>query len=929
MGHDEWIEAALANPSLVDEIYAKFEKNPNSVDSSWYFAFTDSGHKPKVHVEKATVPSTRTVYEKPVGEYATIDSTSPADLRIYNLIEAYRAYGHLEAKINPIATHPIEEPDQLKLETLGFKPEELSQPFPTCGLLPEQIAPLQKIIDTLKHIYCNKIGIEYMGIENPEIENWIIQRIEPNQFKIELPIEQKKMILQNLNQSELFESFIHTKYTGQKRFSLEGGETLIPMLQAVIDTGSSLGANEFVIGMAHRGRLNVLSNILHKSHSDIFSEFEEGYIPLSFEGSGDVKYHKGFYSEVELASGKKARIILSPNPSHLESVDPVVEGQVRARQLLSGDEERHKKVIPILIHGDAAIAGQGVVYETLQLYQLPGYETGGTIHFVINNQIGFTATPSETKSTRYCTDIAHAFSAPVFHVNAEDPEGCVYVTNMAMDLRQQFHCDVFIELNCYRKYGHNEGDEPAYTQPLEYQLIRKKKPIRELYRDLLIQEGVVEKEIAEKLETEFTQALQQAMKEGKMAVQKSVAPRYEPPAKELFTKIDTGVYRETLEVIAERISTVPEGFNIHPKLKNLIQERLSMVKGEAKPIDWGMAELLAYGSILWEGKSVRISGQDSRRGTFSHRHAIWMDQVVEKEYIPLSHLKKDQGRFDVINSPLSEYGVLGFEYGYSVANPNALVIWEAQFGDFCNCAQVMIDQFIATSEQKWGQTFSLVMFLPHGYEGQGPEHSSARMERFLSLAGEDNMRIVDPTTPGQLFHLLRRQIFNPERKPLIVFTPKGLLRHPACVSSLKDLTNGEFQEILDDSIPVSKVKKVVFCTGRIYYDLIAERSRLKVKNVAIVRIEQLYPLNIDKLKPIIKKYKGIKEFSWVQEEPDNMGAWLFINPLLQKLLPKSITLQYIGRLRSASPAVGSYMLHKQQHAEILNALFSKGVAQSN
>ncbi|MBA3956970.1 MAG: 2-oxoglutarate dehydrogenase E1 component [Parachlamydiaceae bacterium] len=895
MNHDTWVEAALANPDLVDEIYSKYSKDPNSVDSSWHFAFSQA---------------------IPVKQ--TIAQSISSDQRIYDLIEAYRIYGHLQADINPIALDPIQEPIQLKLDHLGFQSNELSQLFPTFGLLPTATAPLQQIVDTLKSIYCGKIGIEYKSIENPELEEWLQQRIEPTRFKTELTIDQKKMVLQQLNHSELFETFIHTKYTGQKRFSLEGGETLIPMLEAVVETGNDLGVQEFVVGMAHRGRLNVLSNILRKSHADIFSEFEEGYIPNSFEGSGDVKYHKGFSSEVTLKSGQRIKIALAPNPSHLESVDPVVEGQTRAKQILRNDQTQ-KVVMPVLIHGDGAISGQGVLYETLQLYKLPGYATGGTLHFVINNQVGFTTTPEESRSTRYCTDIARAFSAPVFHVNAEDPEGCVYATNLAVEIRQKFHCDVFIELNCYRKYGHNEADEPAYTQPLEYQLIRKKRPIRELYRDQLIQEGTLEKDLAESLEKEFTQELQSALQESKQKV--SATGKEERGQPDSVETIHTKVPQETLVAIAQRISTVPEGFTIHPKLNNLVQERLSMIQEGNKPIDWGMAELLAYGSILWDGKDVRLSGQDCRRGTFSHRHAVWVDQAKEQTYIPLSNLKEGQGRFDVINSPLSEYAVLGFEYGYSVANPRALVIWEAQFGDFCNTAQVVLDQYIATSEQKWGQKFSLVLLLPHGYEGQGPEHSSGRMERFLILAGEDNMRIVNPTTPAQFFHLLRRQILHPQLKPLVVFTPKGLLRHPECVSSLKDLSNGSFQEIIEDSLDKSKVEKLLLCSGRIYYDLLAEREKQKMQNCAIVRLEQLYPLDKEHLKKILQQYAGLQECLWVQEEPRNMGAWGFLHEQLQALLPKQMTLRYVGRERCASPAAGSYVLHKKQHADILNAIF--------
>lgn len=902
MSHEAWIEAALANPNLVENLYQEFDKNPNKVDSSWYFAFSGKERTP-ITVEDST-------------------------LRIYTLIQAYRINEHFAVQANSIEVRHKPEPWQLQLETLGFTADDLTREFPTCGLLSKETAPLQEIIDTLKSIYCGQIGIEYMGLGNPDMEKWIQERIEPSRFRISLTTDQKRMILQSLNRSELLETFIHMKYTGQKRFSLEGGETLIPMLEEVIETASQAGTSEFIIGMAHRGRLNVLSNILNKSHADIFSEFEEGYIPFSFEGSGDVKYHKGFFSEVSVSNGSKVRIVLSPNASHLESVDPIVEGQTRARQVSNNDTQQ-EKTIPILIHGDAAIAGQGVVYETMQLYQLPGYATGGTIHIVINNQVGFTAAPEEARSTCYCTDIAKTFSAPVFHVNAEDPEGCIFATILATELRQKFHCDVFIDLNCYRKYGHNEADEPAYTQPLEYQLIRQKRPIRELYRDDLIQQGVVEREIAEALEKEFTQALNLAMQEIKSSPKKAEPPAHpEKTAQDIFPEIPTGVSKKTLVEIAEKISQIPEGFTIHSKLEHLIQERLSMIKEESKPIDWGTAETLAYGSLLWEGVPIRLSGQDSRRGTFSHRHAAWVDQQNEQAYIPLQHLKDGQGRFDVLNSSLSEYAVLGFEYGYSVAALDTLVLWEAQFGDFSNGGQIIIDQYIATSEQKWGQKFRLTLLLPHGYEGQGPEHSSARMERFLSLAGQDNMRIVYPSTPAQFFHLLRKQMKNSIPKPLIVFTPKALLRHPACVSTLTDLSEGTFQEIIDDPEGNKKAKKLVFVSGKIYYELVAERAKRGVQDMALVRIEQLYPLQIDKILDILEKYKHVKEYIWAQEEPNNMGAWGFMLHFLEPLLPQGCKLRYVGRDRSASPAVGSYAIHKHQHAELLTHLFGQEKAVS-
>ncbi|EFB41940.1 hypothetical protein pah_c022o270 [Parachlamydia acanthamoebae str. Hall's coccus] len=905
------IQSGFANLALIDEMYAKFQADPHSVDSSWRHLFEEA--KPGA---TQTFPSDRRGIDQML-----IDQVAAGGVRIYHLIEAYRTYGHYMAKVNPIATAPIEEPWQLKLETLGFTPEELSHRFPTCGLLNEASATLQELINCLREIYCENIGIEYMGLENPDMEKWLQNHIEPTRFKIELTFEQKRLILQHLNKSELFELFLHTKYTGQKRFSLEGGETLIPILDAIIEKGSQEGVEEFVLGMAHRGRLNVLSNILDKSYADIFSEFDEGYIPDSFEGSGDVKYHKGFSSNVQTATGHKVRVEMPPNPSHLESVDAVVEGEVYARQILAGDHETKKKVLPILVHGDAAISGQGVCYETMQMYDLPGYSTGGTIHVVINNQIGFTTLPRDSRSTHYCTDIARTFRAPVFHVNAEDPEACVYATLLAVQLRQKYRCDVFIDLNCYRKFGHNETDEPAYTQPYQYQLIRQKKPIRELYRDNLIHQGILEKQMAESLEHEFKESLQKALQETKIPTEKVKKVKSED-ADELFVTYPTGVPQDTLVEVTEKLSTIPPDFHIHRKLENLIQDRRQMGIGQ-KSVDWGMAETLAYGTLLWDGVSVRISGQDVCRGTFSHRHAMWVDQQTDQPYFPLQHLKEKQGRFNIYNSPLSEYAVLAFEYGYSIGNPKALVIWEAQFGDFANGAQIVIDQYISAAEEKWGQKVGLVMLLPHGYEGQGPEHSSARIERFLTLAGDCNMQIVNPTTPAQFFHLLRRQTMLASLKPLVVFTPKGLLRHPAAQNPIQDFVNGSFQDIYDDPRASKKVKTLLFCSGRFYYDLDEERKKQGVEDMVIVRIEQLYPLNVKKLLEIIKKYEGFSRCAWVQEEPRNMGAWNFIRPKLREILPSTLELEYIGRACKASPAVGSYALHKQEHAEIIQAIFGK------
>lgn len=733
----------------------------------------------------------------------------------------------------------------------------------------------------------------------------------------ELSLEEKQRILRDLNKSELLEVFLHTKYVGQKRFSLEGGETLIPMLESVIEKGADEGIEEFYIGMSHRGRLNVLSNILNKSYTELFSEFDESYIPESFEGSYDVKYHKGFSSEIKTINDKRVKISVTSNPSHLESVDAVIEGQVKARQVTLNDNG--KKVLPILIHGDAAVSGQGVVYETLQFCKLPGYETGGTLHFVVNNQIGFTTLPKDSRSTLYCTDIAKTFGDPVFHVNVEEPESAVFATLLSLKIRQKFQIDVFIDLNCYRKFGHNETDEPAFTQPLEYQVIRKKRPVREIYRDRLISQSFLEKEIAEQLESEFKESLNAAqnainIKQNKITLKNE----HESGKLPLHVEISR-VSKDKLIELAKIFCSVPKSFNIHPKVNQLIKNRLSMVL-ENKPIDWGMAEHLSYATLLSEGVNIRISGQDSCRGTFSHRHGLFVDQILEKDYFPLKHISNTQGRFDLYNSTLSEFAALGFEYGYNMMSLQDLTIWEAQFGDFANGAQVIIDQYIASAEQKWGQQSSLVMLLPHGYEGQGPEHSSGRLERFLSLSGDNNMQIVYPTTPVQFFHLIRRQILGKIYKPLIVFTPKGLLRLPECVSPLSDFTGGSFETIIDDPLRIHDAKELIFCSGRIYYDLIEQRKKHNAIDIAIVRIEQLYPLDIFKLKEIISKYTNLKKCFYVQEEPSNMGAFEYLNRPLNELLGEHLTLEFVGRKRSASPATGSHLLHKLEYETIMSIM---------
>jgi 2-oxoglutarate dehydrogenase E1 component len=931
---EQLISLGLFSPELMEEHYAQYQADPGAVDVAWRELFDQLKNAEASEEERASKPELPPEDFKGLSVlyYPRVEVTVPGkDYRIAQLIDAYRTYGHLLANVNPIAVEPQSEPYQLNIERFGFTRQDLASHFPTYELLQEETAPLLNIINTLRSIYCDRLGFDFMHVQHPELEKWLIDQIEPIHCQKHLTNEQKQQILQHLNKSELFESFLHMRYVGQKRFSLEGAETLIPMIVEMVDRGAEQEVEEFIFGMSHRGRLNVLCNIFDKSYAEIFSEFEEGKVPASIEGSGDVKYHKGFYSEVKSVHGRQVKLTLTPNPSHLESVNAVVEGLARARQDLLQDEKQRHKVLPILVHGDAALSGQGVVYESMQFNSLRGYATGGTIHLVINNQIGFTTLPKDCRSTTYCTDIARTFNAPVFHVNAEDPEGCVFAMQLAVDIRQKFHIDVFLDLNCYRKYGHNESDEPSFTQPHIYRIIRNKQPIRELYRDELLRQRVLKKDAAQQMESDFKKALHDALESQKnFAGAQISAEESSAPVKKAwnFQQPPTGVAKDVLQQVAAQVCQLPKSFNLHPKLAALNKERLAMVQEEQSEVDWGMAELLAYGSLLGEGMHVRLTGQDTCRGTFTHRHAMFVDQADHSEFIPLQHIKmheasgKLQGGFEVYNSPLSEYAALGFEFGYSVGKPEALVIWEAQFGDFGNGAQVVVDQYISASEQKWNQKSGLTLFLPHGYEGQGPEHSSARVERFLALAGDQNMQIVNPTSPAQFFHLLRRQAVQPFKKPLITFTPKGLLRHPACLSRFQELTVGAFQEILDDPAPPNTVERLLLCSGRIFYDLMAERSRVQNSEAAIIRIEQLYPLDIERLKQLISKYSsGLNQLIWVQEEPSNMGAWNYMRPILRGLLSKELEPVYAGRPRSASTAVGLHALHKKEQAAIMNAAF--------
>jgi 2-oxoglutarate dehydrogenase E1 component len=847
------------NLEMLSSLYERYLADPDRLEPSWKYFFDGWQFAKSL--------------EKPVVETGGLSS----------LIDAYRTYGHLIASFNPLKSSESPLPPQL-----DFEPTQ------------EALA----IVEDMKKIYCGKIGYEYCHGEYPEIEKWIQSQIEPT-LKITFDKEERKKLLHDLNRAELFEAFIHTKYVGQKRFSLEGGETLIPMMSFLLEEAEKLSVSDVGIGMAHRGRLNVLANIFEKSYAHIFHEFEDHYSPDLSEGTGDVKYHKGFESKI-----RGMRLFLAANPSHLESVDPVVEGGVKALQVTQ--RKKPSEALPLLIHGDASIAGQGVIYETMQLMRLSGYGTGGTIHIVVNNQIGFTTLPKDGRSTRYCTDIAKTFSSPVFHVNAEDPEGCVAIALLAIRLRQKFGCDVFIDLNCYRKYGHNEGDEPAFTQPLEYGIIRDKKTIRDLYLEKLLAENLISSDGAHAMQEEFKKQLAKALMDAKAPTEQlhPIKQKAEPPA-----KVKTAVAASELKRLLKELEAIPKGFEVHPKILRILHERVN-----APQVDWAAAEELSYATLLEEGVHVRISGQDSRRGTFSHRHGALIDQKNGAEYFPLSHLTKAKALFDIYNSPLSEFAVLGFDFGYSLEAKSSLVIWEAQYGDFCNGAQILIDQYLAASEQKWGIDSNITLFLPHGYEGGGPEHSSGRMERFLQLCAEENMRVANVTTPSQLFHLLRRQGLLPTRKPLILFTPKSFLRHPLVVSSFEEFEKGEFQPILDDKAAKNPTT-LILCCGKMYYDLYLEREKRKQQDkYALVRIEMIHPFDDAIMKEILAKHSAAERILWAQEEPANMGAYFFLRPKIERLI-RNRALEYVGREASASTAAGSYKLHKKQYESLVEQVF--------
>ncbi|MEO5909450.1 MAG: 2-oxoglutarate dehydrogenase E1 component, partial [Pelobium sp.] len=859
-----------ADSAYIDSLYQSYKENPESVDFGWQKFFEGFDFGQQSEGKTSEVSHTSSTPEHVLKE-----------INVLNMINGYRTRGHLFTKTNPVRERRQYFPGK-ELETFGFTKADLNTVFKAgveVGLGPATLSDIRKL---LEDTYCQSLGIEYRYMRNPIKLKWFEERMEKTRNTPDFSTEKKKRILLKLNQAVAFENFLGTKFLGQKRFSLEGAETLIPALDSVIEKGAELGIEEFVIGMAHRGRLNVLTNIMGKTYKDIFSEFEGKYnkdLPFG----GDVKYHLGFSTDVETSDNKKVHLSLCPNPSHLETVDAVVEGITRSKMDMKYNGD-YKRIAPILLHGDASVAGQGIVYEVLQMSKLDAYTTGGTIHLVINNQIGFTTNYKDARSSTYCTDIAKVTLSPVFHVNGDDVEALVYATNMAMEYRQRFHNDVFIDILCYRRYGHNESDEPRFTQPLLYKAIEKHQNPREIYVEKLLSSGTVDNSLAKQMEKEFKALLQERLNESKQDNGAPINPAFSGAWKEMgFSKPedfeyspDTSVDKATLLKIAKNISELPKDKVFLSKIDRLFKERLKMAE-ETHVFDWAMGELMAYASVVNDGKRVRMSGQDVERGTFSHRHAVVKVEDSEEEYTPLEHVSPNQAPFEIFNSHLSEYGVLGFEYGYAMANPNALTIWEAQFGDFFNGAQIIIDQYISAAETKWQRANGLVMLLPHGYEGQGPEHSSARIERFLELSAEFNWQIVNCTTPAQFFHVLRRQLSRGIRKPLINFSPKSLLRSPKCVSPLVDFTENKFQEVIDDvNVKAAQVRRVLICSGKIYYDLVEEQEKLKKNDIAVVRLEQIYPTPYEQLAKIRAKYSKA-EFLWVQEESENMGPWPFIS----------------------------------------------------
>jgi 2-oxoglutarate dehydrogenase E1 component len=911
---------ALANKDYVAEQYRRYQADPASVDERWAAFFAG--------FELAAGANGRAFEVSGVPAPATLDAS--------DLVHSFRELGHLVAHLNPIGPRPLGHP-LLEPAEFGFTEADMERVVECGGFKGCRRAPLRELIEWLRATYCGTLGVEYLHIPEKAEREWLQERMEPTSNRPDLGADERAAILQDLINAEGFEQFLQIRYPTAKRFSLEGGDALIPLLRTLLEEAAGLGVRELVLGMPHRGRLNVLANVLGKPYEMILAEFEGTLLAREATGDGDVKYHLGYSRDLKTRAGHPVHLSLSANPSHLEAIDPVNEGIVRAKQdrLYDGARDR---VVPVLMHGDAAFNGQGVVSETLGLSELAGYRVGGTIHIIVDNQIGFTTPVSAYRFTRYASDATKIIQAPVFHVNADDPEAAVQAARLAIGFRAQFKKDAIINLVCYRRHGHNELDDPSFTQPVMYREIAAHPTALAIYRERLVADGAVPAEDAERRAKEFRELLDDAQ-----AYARDFMPRQQVFAFGGLWKglgwagddwsAETAVPRDTLGRIGEAFTRVPAGFTPHPKAARLMEARRAMVTDGVK-IDWGCAEALAIGSLLLEGTPVRLSGQDSGRGTFSHRHAVLHDVENDAQYVPLDHVQDGQARFAILDSMLSEYAVLGFEFGMSLADPRRLVIWEAQFGDFANGAQIVIDQFISSSESKWQRTSGIVLLLPHGYEGQGPEHSSARLERFMQLCAEDNMQVCNFTTPAQYFHALRRQMHRKFRKPLIVMSPKSLLRHPLAVSRIEEFTTGTFRPAIDDiavdgapeagvTLDRSRVQRLLLCSGKVYYALLAGRRERAADTTAIVRLEQLYPFPARELEAILAGYPNAKQVYWVQEEPWNMGAWHFMYRRLRRVIPEDATLTYVGRPEAASPATGSFKIHQAEEADLVQSAFAR------
>jgi len=915
------------NAAFLDTMYRHWSADPSSVPPEWRAFFESMDEEtPNGPMAGPPGPDTRSIFAGRGAAGGVDPRLAELRARVTQMINAFRVRGHFGAKIDPLGQKATVVHPELTLEYFGLTPEDLSVSLPTTPVhgMPAT-ATIGEIRDHLQEVYCGSIGVEFMNIDHQEQKLWLLEKLETLPSRHVLHKEEELRILRKLNDAENFEGLIHRRFPGTKRFSLEGGETLIPLMDIVIGDAAERGVKETVIGMAHRGRLNVLTNILEKPAGRIIAEFEDS---KGFNyGSGDVKYHLGYSSDIETVNGKTVHVSLTPNPSHLEAVNSVVEGRVRAKMDRAGDPTGHT-CLPILLHGDAAFIGQGVVAEVLQLSELAGYKTGGTLHIVVNNQVGFTTSPNESRSSVYATDMARMLAVPIFHVNGEDPRAVAAVARIATEWRQTFQRDVVIDMYCYRKYGHNEGDEPSFTQPLMYEAIRKRPTPRAVHEKILVELGDLSQaeadEIRETSRAWFDEEANRELTDADFRDYKGHAdsgPRHRwakwhvnnPPA------YSTGVPAAKITELLLEANTIPAGFHPHRKVKRLVQQRVAQAEGE-RPIEWAVAEQAAFATLLAEGYSVRLSGQDCGRGTFSHRHAVWTDTKDGSDYFSLQHLSGDAGHFAAIDSSLSEVGVLGFEYGYSLETPDGLVLWEAQFGDFANGAQVMVDQFISSAQQKWNRASGLVMLLPHGFEGQGPEHSSARIERYLQLCAQDNMVVANCTTPANYFHILRRQVIRASRAPLILMTPKSLLRHPDASSTLADLSESEFQEVIADPEAPANPRRVVLCSGKVYYDLLAARREGEGEDVAIHRVEQLYPFPADKIRELIGSATDVV---WTQEEPENMGAWPVIRHWFLDQLSDITTPRYIGRQAAASPATGSHRQHVREQATLIQQTLSE------